>query len=70
MKIISLYILIGTLFSAFTDYAHFKAKDTWSTNSPIDWESSRLNNFDRFWLIAIWPIGVIIVIFKLFSNKS
>ncbi len=70
MKIISLYILIGTLFSAFTDYAHSKAKDTWPANSPRDWESSRLNNFDRFWLIAIWPIGAIIVIFKLFSNKA
>jgi hypothetical protein len=68
MKILSLYLLIGTLFSAFTDYAHSKAKDNWP--SEEEWEATRLSNFDRFWLIAIWPIGVVVIIVKLFSSKN
>ena len=68
MKILSLYLLIGTLFSAFTDYAHSKAKDNWP--SEEEWKAHRLSNFDRFWLIAIWPIGVAVIIVKLFSPNA
>mgnify|MGYP000090220762 CR=1 FL=1 len=68
MQILSLYILIGTLFSAFTDYAHFKAKHNWP--STEEWERSHLNNFDRFWLVALWPLGIIVIIVKLFSPNN
>jgi len=67
MQILSLYILIGTLFSAFTDYAHSKAKN-WPSSE--EWEQSKLNNFDRFWLIFMWPIGIIIIVIRLFSSKD
>lgn len=70
MQILSIYLLIGTLFSALTDYAHSKAKDNWPANSPRDWESSRLNNLDRFWLIILWPFGFMFFLVKLFSNKA
>jgi hypothetical protein len=68
MQILSIYILIGTLFSALTDYAHSKAKQNWP--SEEEWEHNHLNNFDRFWLVALWPIGILVVIGKLFSSNN
>ena len=68
MQILSIYLLIGTLFSAFTDYAHSVAKQNWP--SEEEWEQSNLTNRDRFWLILLWPIGILLIIVKLFSKKS
>ena len=68
MQILTIYFLVGTLFSAFTDYAHSKAKYNWP--SVEEWERNHLNNFDRMWLILLWPLGIIVIIFKLFSKKG
>ena len=67
MQILSLYLLIGTLFSAFTDYAHSKAKNL---PSPEEWEQNKLNNFDRVWLVIVWPVGILVIIVKLFSSND
>jgi hypothetical protein len=64
MQILSIYILIGTLFSALADYAHSKTKANWLSIEA--WEKSQLNNFDRFWLILLWPYTIIATLVKLF----
>lgn len=68
MKILSIYFLIGSAFSAFIDYAHFKSKANWI--SIEKWEKSYLNNFDRFWLILLWPCAIVTILIRLFSNKA
>jgi hypothetical protein len=68
MKILSLYLLIGTLFSAFTDYAHSKAKHNWPTVE--EWKAHHLSNFDRVWLAIVWPVGILVIIVKLFSSND
>lgn len=68
MQILTIYLLIGTLFSAFTDYAHSVAKQNWPSEEA--WEKSGLNNLDRLWLILLWPLGILLIIVRLFSKKS
>jgi uncharacterized membrane protein len=50
------YLIVGSLFSAIIDVnAHFKNTD-------------RMNNIERFCVIALWPIGVVVFIYHLIKE--
>jgi hypothetical protein len=56
MMYIVYYLMVGSFFSAIIDVsAHFTNAD-------------RMNNIERFCVVALWPIGVVIFIYHLIKE--
>ena len=50
LNIIWIYLLIGTIVGLFIEYT-------------IRWTGDEVNGIERFWLITIWPLMVLIFVY-------
>mgnify|MGYP003348276665 CR=1 FL=1 len=55
LNIIWIYLLIGTIVGLFIEYT-------------IRWTGDEVNGIERFWLITIWPLMVLIFVYYFFRS--